>query len=152
MRKILKESGHLVRLAVVLAAGLVVFFAVRAAIVPKSFGKLGHYRAAAIDEIRARPISFAGRATCEMCHEEVAKVKNQGKHAGLGCEACHGPSAGHAEDPTTVHAFKPNAATLCVRCHEADPARPKTFPQVNSKEHSNGLVCDTCHQPHTPKL
>src|SRR5579862_4386604 len=101
MRKILKESGHLVRLVLVLTAGLGIFLIVRAAIVPKSFGELGHYRAAAIDDVRARPISFAGRATCEICHEEVAKVKNQGKHAGLGCEACHGPSAAHTEDPTT---------------------------------------------------
>jgi predicted CXXCH cytochrome family protein len=152
MRKIMKESGHLVRLALVLVTGLLIFLAIRAAVVPATFGRLGHYRAAALDDIRARPFSFAGKAVCEGCHEEVAKVKSEGKHAGIACEACHGPSASHTEDPITNHAVKPDPAKLCVRCHEANPARPKAFPQVVSKEHANGMSCGDCHKPHTPKI
>ena len=57
----------MVRMAVVLAAGVLVFLAIRHAIVPASFGKYGHYRAAALDEIRARPVSFGGKALCESC-------------------------------------------------------------------------------------
>jgi hypothetical protein len=45
-----------------------------------------------------------------------------------------------------------DAAVLCVRCHEANSAKPKTFPQVASAEHSAGLPCDTCHQPHSPAI
>jgi hypothetical protein len=151
MRKVLKESGHLVRMALVLIVAIIVFLGIRAAIVPKTFGDYGHYRASSLDDIRARPVSFAGKATCEICHEEVAKKKLEGKHAGIACEACHGPSAAHTEDPSTNHAVKPEIATLCVRCHEADPARPKSFPQVVSKDHSMGMPCGTCHQPHSPK-
>jgi hypothetical protein len=147
----LKHAGHLVRLAGVLAIGLIAFLSVRAAIVPKGFGKYGHYRAPSLEEIRARPIHFAGRETCEACHSEVAEVKNKGRHAGVGCEACHGPSAEHTEDPTGHKAAKPDVAKLCVRCHEADPAKPKAFPQVISAEHAGEVTCNTCHQPHSPK-
>ena len=147
-----KDFEHLIRMALVLLAGAVLFLLVRQAIVPKSFGQYGHYRAAALDDIRARPVSFAGRQACETCHVDEAAVKSKGKHAGLGCEACHGPSARHAEDPTTVQAVKPDPATLCVRCHEAEPAKPKTFPQVVSKEHSGGASCVQCHQPHSPQV
>jgi hypothetical protein len=151
MKKILKESEHLVRLALVLVAAFVIFLAIRRAIVPRSFGEFGHYRGAVLDEIRARPISFAGQAVCETCHEDAAKTKSEGRHAGVSCEACHGPTAAHTEDPIANHAAKPDPAILCVRCHEAEAAKPRTFPQVISKEHSSGLSCGTCHQPHNPK-
>jgi predicted CXXCH cytochrome family protein len=151
MKKLLKESEHLVRLALVLGAGVLVFLLIRRVVVPPSFGKLGHYRAASIDTVMARPITFAGHGTCEACHDEIFQTKNQGKHAKVACEACHEGSARHTEDPTTNKAIKPDVATLCVRCHEADPARPKWFPQVVSKDHSQGLVCNTCHNPHRPK-
>jgi hypothetical protein len=152
MRNILKESGHLVRMAVLLGMGLVAFLLIRHAIVPKSFGQYGHYRGAVLDEIRARPVSFAGKQTCEMCHTDVADVKNKGVHAGVACEACHGPSAAHTEDPSGHPAVKPDPAVLCVRCHEANPSKPKGFPQVVSKDHAGEVSCATCHQPHSPKI
>lgn len=152
MRNFLKESEHLVRLVLALAVGLLIFLVIRQAVVPKSFGRYGHYRAAALDDIRARPVSFAGKAVCEACHDDVMKIKSEGKHAGVSCEACHGPTAKHTEDPIENHAVKPNPATLCVRCHEADPAKPKKFPQVVSKDHAGEVSCDECHKPHSPQL
>ncbi len=150
MRKILKESEHLLRLAGVLIAGVVLFLVVRHAIVPKGFGELGHYRAPALDDIAARPIHFAGHVTCEACHDDQAKEKAAGKHAGLSCETCHGPAVAHTEDPTAHEVMKPDPKVLCVRCHEADPARPKTFPQVVSKDHAGETSCAECHKPHSP--
>ena len=44
------------------------------------------------------------------------------------------------------------AAVLCVRCHQANIAKPKQFPQVVAAEHSGGAACDMCHQPHSPAL
>jgi hypothetical protein len=151
MRNFLKESEHLVRMALTLAAGMLIFLAIRHAVVPVSFGRYGHYRAAALDEISARPLSFAGKAVCETCHDDVAKVKSEGKHAGVACEACHGATAAHTDDPMANHAVKPNPATLCVRCHEADPAKPKNFPQVVSNDHAGGVSCGECHKPHSPE-
>lgn len=152
MKDFLRSTEHLIRVVILLALGMVIFLVVRRVVVPADFGRYGHFRAGALDEIRAKPIKFAGRAACEACHSDQAEVKNKGKHAGLGCEACHGPLAHHAEDPSTVIPKLPDTAVLCARCHEANNAKPKSFPQVVTAEHSAGLPCNTCHKPHSPKI
>jgi len=146
-----RDAGHLFRLLGVFVAGVLLFLVIRAFLVPKSFGEYGHYRGAAL-EIAARPINFAGHEACETCHADVLDKKKGGKHAHVNCEACHGPLAKHADDPGSVTPAKLDTAVLCVRCHEANAAKPKSFPQVVSADHSNGLPCDTCHQPHSPAI
>jgi hypothetical protein len=128
------------------------FWVIRGYVVPKSFGKYGHYRAAAIDEIAARPMHFAGHDSCDTCHTDVLDAKKSCKHANVNCETCHGPQSLHAADPTVTPAAKIDTATLCVRCHAASAARPKAFPQVAADEHSNGVPCETCHRPHSPAI
>lgn len=152
MRDFLRSTEHLIRVAILLVVGIVAFLLIRRVVVPPDFGKYGHFRPGAMDDIRARPIKFAGREACETCHSEQAAVKAKGKHAGVGCEACHGPLARHAEDPASVVPKLPDTAVLCVRCHEANSAKPKWFPQVVTAEHSAGLPCNTCHKPHSPKI
>ena len=147
-----RDAGHLFRLAGVFLAGILLFLILRSFMVPKSFGQYGHYRGNALAEIAARPINFAGHETCETCHVDVLDKKKDGKHAHVNCEACHGPLAKHADDPASVTPAKLDTAILCVRCHEANAAKPKGFPQVVSADHSNGLPCDTCHQPHSPAI
>lgn len=149
---VFKDAGHLFRLAAVFVAGLLIFLVIRGFLVPKSFGQLGHYRANAVTEIAARPIRFAGHESCEGCHADVLDKKKNGKHAGVNCEACHGPQAQHADDPTSGKPDKLDTAVLCARCHEANAAKPRNFPQVDTAEHSTGLPCDTCHQPHSPVI
>jgi uncharacterized CHY-type Zn-finger protein len=146
-----KDTEHLLRLAAVFIIGIVLFMIVRAWLVPHSFGRYGHFRGDAIQDVAARPVAFAGRAACETCHSDIVDLKTKGKHAGVGCESCHGPLAKHADDPS-IHPQKLDVANLCVRCHEASSARPKWFPQVASEEHSSGVPCDTCHQPHSPAI
>jgi hypothetical protein len=138
-----KDAGHLFRLAAVFVAGGMAFVGVRTFLVPKSFGQYGHYRGNAMAEIAARPVNFAGHQACEDCHADILGKKKSGKHVHVNCEACHGPLAKPAKLDTAV---------LCVRCHEANIAKPKTFPQVVSADHSSGLPCDTCHQPHSPAI
>lgn len=149
---IFKDAGHLFRFAGLFVIAFIVFLVVRHYVVPKSFGKYGHYRAAAIDEIAALPMNFAGHKACEECHADVAATHTSGMHAHVNCEACHGPLAKHANDPSAVTPKLPDTATLCVRCHEASAARPKNFPQVHSAEHSGGMPCQTCHNPHSPAI
>lgn len=149
---VFKDAGHLFRLAAVFVAGLLIFLVIRGFLVPKSFGQFGHYRANAVTEIAARPIKFAGHQSCEGCHADVFDKKKNGKHAGVNCEACHGPQAQHADDPTSLKPDKLDTAVLCARCHEANAAKPRNFPQVDTAEHSTGLPCDTCHQPHSPVI
>lgn len=150
--KAFKDAEHLFRFAGLFVVAFLVFWVVRGYIVPKSFGQYGHYRAAALGEIGARAPHYAGHETCEACHSDVLDVKKTGKHAGVNCEACHGPQSQHAGDPGTVTPAKVDTAVLCVRCHAASAARPKGFPQVKADEHSNGLPCETCHQPHSPAI
>jgi hypothetical protein len=149
---VFKDAGHLFRFAGLFVLAFLVFLVVRHYVVPKSFGQYGHYRGAAIGEIAAHPVNFAGHQACEACHSDVADVKKAGKHAHVNCEACHGPLAKHADDPSAVQPVKLDTAVLCVRCHAASAAKPKNFPQVAAAEHSNGLACESCHNPHTPGL
>ena len=37
-------------------------------LVPSDFGVYGFYRAGALNDVKARPIAYAGRAACEECH------------------------------------------------------------------------------------
>ncbi len=39
--------------------------------------------------------------------------------------------------------------SLCLRCHEANPSRPKWHKQIVSKNHYPGK-CTECHVPHSP--
>jgi Cytochrome c7 and related cytochrome c len=149
---VFKDIEHLIRLAVVIVIAVAAFVVLRAAVIPASFGQYGHYRGAAITEIAARPIAFAGHDVCEGCHSEEAAQKKQGKHVVVACEACHGALAKHADDPTAIVPAKLDAAVLCARCHEANSAKPKSFPQVVTADHSGGIACDTCHQPHKPRI
>jgi hypothetical protein len=152
MRTTLKDAGHLIRPAVVFLAGLLLFIVVRAAVLPKDFGKFGHYRPGAIEVARAKPIHYAGQDACVACHDTQAAVRAAGKHAKVSCEICHGPLAKHAGDPTALKPVLPNVANLCARCHEKDAAKPKNFPQVITAEHSGGAACNECHKPHDPHL
>jgi len=147
-----KDTGHLFRLLGVFVIGGLAFVGLRAFLVPKSFGQYGHYRGDAVAEIAARSVNFAGHQACEDCHADVLEKKKNGKHVHVNCEACHGPQAKHIDDPASVTPAKLDTAVLCVRCHEANIAKPKTFPQVASADHTNGLPCDTCHQPHSPAI
>ena len=149
---VFKDAGHLFRFAGLFVLAFLIFLVVRHYVVPRSFGQYGHYRGAAMGEIAAHPAKFAGHETCEACHADVLEVKKAGKHAGVNCEACHGPQAKHAEDPGSVKPVLPDTSVLCARCHEANSAKPKWFPAVVTGEHSQGLPCNTCHTPHSPHI
>jgi hypothetical protein len=148
----LKDAEHLFRLLAVFGAGIIVFLLLRGSLVPPSFGQYGHFRGNAIADVAAHSASFAGHQSCEGCHSDISEQKLKGKHARINCEACHGALGKHAEDPGSVKPAKLEPAKLCVRCHEANAAKPKGFPQVVSAEHAGEIACDSCHQPHRPAI
>jgi len=150
MRELVRDAEHLLRLALLFAAGVLVFLLVRALLVPAGFGELGHFRTGAIEDNSERALRFAGRAACAECHDDAAAELGAGRHARIGCESCHGPLAAHAADPEAAAAVRPDATPLCVRCHESNPARPAGHPQVEPREHAEGAACTDCHQPHAP--
>jgi predicted CXXCH cytochrome family protein len=150
VRERFRDFEHLIRLVLLFGAGTLLFLGVRAVMVPPGFGEYGHFRPGALDDNAAREPLYAGRERCVECHDEVVKKKAADKHAGVGCESCHGPLAAHANDPDAVKPELPKVATLCVRCHSAVQSRPATFPQVEPKSHSEGSPCNDCHDPHAP--
>ena len=147
-----KDVAHLVRLAVLFAAGLLVFSVARAALVPADFGTLGHYRAGAIDDVRAKVPEYAGQQACADCHTDVVELRAQARHKAIGCESCHGPLAKHAADPGQVKPQRPEARPLCVHCHAANTGKSRRYPIVDVKEHAGDESCITCHTPHNPKI
>lgn len=152
MQELFKDREHLFRAALLFVGGLVLFLILRALLVPKGFGELGHYRTAAIEENRARAISFAGRKACEECHSDVVEARKGSKHATVGCESCHGPLAKHVEGGGDPKPERPDKRGICLRCHLAEAAKPIAFPQVNAKEHAGDSPCDECHKPHHPEM
>ena len=148
----LKDKGHLVRMAGLFAVGISAFLVLRAVMVPAGFGVYGHFRAGALDDVRARPVRFAGHAACEDCHADVVEARKGSRHARIGCEGCHGPSVGHVQAGGGQKPARPDARALCARCHNASPWKPKAYPQVVVAEHSPKGPCIACHKPHAPKM
>jgi hypothetical protein len=146
--KIPEQAKRLVLVSIVL---LTLLIATRTILVPSDFGKYGHYRASAVDEIVAQNIQYAGHELCNECHEDLAEIKSDGYHRSVACEVCHGPAAAHTEDPGTIELPAPRARGYCPLCHEYLPARPTGFPQIIAASHNPIKPCITCHDPHDPK-
>jgi hypothetical protein len=141
-----------IRVAAVFAIGFLAFVVVRHSLVPPDFGVYGFYRAGALDDARAHPIVYAGRETCAVCHGEVAAKQKSGRHAEVGCEACHGALARHAGGEFTPKPRVLNPRLLCVSCHTKMEGKYASFPQVDPVEHAGDAACTACHQPHAPRI
>ena len=152
MKYSFEDYKHLLRMAGIFALGITAFFVFRAVMVPKDFGVYGHYRAGALADNASRQIQYAGRAACIDCHSDIQEKRVGGKHAGIGCESCHGPLAGHVADATTVVPKKPDPRTTCLRCHTARPSKPTGFPQIIPADHAPDGACTACHKAHNPKI
>jgi hypothetical protein len=173
MRSRFPHATHVVRVAAVFLAGIILFLIARSALVPEDFGVLGFYRAGAIDDVRAKPIGHAGTAACVGCH--VGKYESEfgdpehppadlvadNRHSVLPCEGCHGPLAFHAADQKLKEEKKdggtgrpvPEVAgdKLCLGCHRQITGRPATQPQVIPVDHGAKDACISCHRPHRPR-
>ncbi|OGB60390.1 MAG: hypothetical protein A2Y94_08320 [Caldithrix sp. RBG_13_44_9] len=139
------------RLSILVLLLIVLFVMIRTLLVPRDFGKYGHYRASAVDEIVSQSIHYAGREACEECHDDIAGVKSSGFHRNVACEVCHGPGAAHMEDPSGVQLTAPRERGYCPLCHEYLTSRPTGFPQIVSDLHNPMKPCIACHEPHDPK-
>jgi Cytochrome c3 len=169
------HARHLLRVGAVLALGFVAFLFARSALVPSDFGVYGYYRAGALNDIRALPIAYAGRAACVDCHEDTydppepedaGSAKHpaltirldpakDNRHSKLRCEACHGPLQKHIDD-TEKDVPKVASNGLCLGCHRLLIGRPKDQPQVAPADHKKSdpqkrTECVSCHKPHWPK-
>ncbi len=142
------QAKRLILLFAIAAAALVL---VRFLLVPESFGRYGHYRADAVDEVARAEPRYAGHLVCQECHDDVAAVKKSAMHESISCEACHGPGFAHTEDPFESKPLAPRGRKRCAFCHRYDPSRPTGFPQIEPEEHGGDEPCITCHNPHQPE-
>ncbi|OGQ50556.1 MAG: hypothetical protein A3I09_02160 [Deltaproteobacteria bacterium RIFCSPLOWO2_02_FULL_47_10] len=140
------------RLALLFTIFIGCFILVRHFLVPKSFGKYGHYRADSVEENKSAAVNYAGADVCTGCHEDIAKTKADGKHARIACETCHGPGGKHIEDPSSFKPNRPKGRQFCGMCHAKNAARPKAIPQVDLEKHNEGMECYLCHKAHSPKI
>lgn len=150
MKPSFKNIEHLVRLAALFLAAILVFAVARAALVPDDFGTLGFYRAGSLGDVGARTPSYAGRVRCVECHEDVTTTAAPSRHKNIGCENCHGALRKHADDPE-VAPPKLDGRADCLRCHAANAGRPATFLNIDAAEHSGDDPCSSCHKPHDPR-
>jgi hypothetical protein len=147
-----EDYSHVLRVAAIFAAGLVIFLLVRSWLVPDDFGVYGHYRASAIEANRDRPLVFAGQEACVTCHAAPAEIRQAGGHAGVSCESCHGALGRHASGDSAEKPTLPDPRAGCERCHDARAGKPAGFPQVDVQEHAPEGACTACHQPHRPGI
>lgn len=147
-----RDVEHLFRLAAIFVFGTLLFVVVKAQMTPADFGRDGHYRPASVDDIRARPIAYAGQQACADCHVDVVQTREAARHKSVACESCHGPLAKHANGGDETKPARPEGTTLCVRCHATKTGKPKRYPTVDIKEHAGDENCLTCHKPHDPRI
>jgi hypothetical protein len=149
MRRLFTMPPQLFRIFL-LAVGIVASYLVaRYFLTPPSFREYGWYRGAALMELATRDRAYAGKKACEECHSDEYQKLIKHEHKGLACESCHGPGEAHSNDPKPENIQKSSFA-ICLRCHEANPSRPKWHKQIVSKNHYTGSKCTECHVPHSP--
>jgi len=138
---------QILRLVLLTLAIVGSYLVARAFLTPPTFYQYGWFRGAALEEIAARTPVFAGKQACDECHSDILQKLAKDAHKTLSCEACHGVSREHADNPDIL----PVKATgnYCLRCHEANPSRPAWFKQIVVKDHYSGK-CTECHLPHQP--
>lgn len=148
-----RDYEHVLRMLALFAVGVAAFLAVRSWLVPHDFGVYGHYRAAALEENRSRPIRFAGRGTCTECHDDIVASRKGSRHERIACESCHGALAAHASgEEGAARPVKPDPRVTCIRCHDTRAGTPVAFPQVDVRDHAPQGPCTECHQPHHPAI
>jgi hypothetical protein len=138
------------RLGLVATLLVALVLLVRFVVIPRAYFSTRIHQASTIRREVAKPIRFAGMATCRTCHSEVYDTKAASYHRNLGCETCHGPSQNHADDPMGVKPYAPRDRTFCPVCHAYDASRPTGFPQILPASHNPGVACIACHNPHDP--
>lgn len=142
------------RILMLYFAGVIIFFVLRAIFVPPTFGEVGWYRAASVEEIAKLETKIGEEFRCLNCHSSEYAEWSVGEHKNVSCEACHGLLKFHAESPEkqaydkylSPKAFN-SSIEFCLSCHSISVSKSESFPQV-SVEHTKYWDCLRCHNPH----
>ncbi len=133
---------------------------------PKTYGDIGHFRAAALPQaMNIRAPAHIDSEKCLGCHKDITTAAWKDVHEKIQCDTCHGPSEKHCAEKNKVAAGRPELPALrmvtnevqCLTCHRRLEARPASFPQIDRGEHFKMLhlvdtntACSKCHDPHQP--
>lgn len=149
--------SHLVRLGLVFAVGLAVFFSIKAWQTPETWNEEVWYRGAAREDIANLPSVHGGNQSCQDCHEDAYDDATSYAHENLSCEGCHGPLSLHVRDDEKIADARPGASNwLCLNCHSPLISRPTDHPQFSSdvrrhEEKTEAAQCVKCHDGHDPE-
>jgi bacterioferritin-associated ferredoxin len=155
----IEHKKHVFRIFLLLGAVVVSALIVRIFLVPETFGRYGHYRAANLAEQAAREVRHGGNDSCGKCHEKIKELHDKGAHLPVPCEDCHDALATHVRDGKKVAEMRrtKSVTKLCARCHRDLAARRESFPRINIEKHVadqgatlSDTVCFDCHNPHNP--
>lgn len=142
---------HIRRLIVVFVIFISLFLVARHYLVPDTFGKFGHYRAASLDDYSLLELHYSGQQACFECHQDIQDLKKQDVHSEIHCETCHGPGLKHVTSGEAADILKPAGREFCGSCHTLNAAKPKdAVNQVDLTKHNIGKNCIECHNPHQP--
>jgi cytochrome c553 len=161
---------HIVRLTLLIVAGVVLAYAAKQLFTADSFYLYGHYRGKSVAEIAVDKPKFNTPKFCEQCHAvqyaEWSKSVHNSPDSGkvVKCEVCHGAAGDRDFKSPYVNASTgkdhPNGlkmavptetAKLCTLCHEQMPGRPAQQRQIVVATHAGTQQCATCHNPHSPR-
>ena len=156
--------------AIRLAVGLISCLAVGGVLLNCSGGRPPAIDRAAVDPPTIKDASYVGWQKCLECHAEQHKKMEPTLHGKIlgttvsrtelqqhGCEACHGPSSQHVEDPTnpafhirfgatSAHSIAERNA-VCLQCH----AKGRRLFWQGSPHEIRDLACTTCHSVKAPQ-
>ena len=139
------------RLVIAFAIFISLFLVARHFLVPDTFGKYGHYRAASLIDNAKPEIHYAGQQACFDCHQDIEDLKAKDVHSDIHCEVCHGPGEKHVLSSEVADIFKPSGREFCGSCHALNAAKPKSaIFQIDLNKHNVGKNCIECHNPHQP--
>jgi cytochrome c553 len=142
---------HIVRLLILIVAGVAVALVAKWYLTDESFYRYGHYRADSVVEIAAQKPVIQTPRYCQSCHGERHAQWSANNHKTVICEVCHGAGKGHPQEVAKL-TIPADTSKLCTLCHERMAERPRTQPQVDPARHPGGQQCIVCHNPHAPKL
>ena len=144
-------SQQIQRLIIVFLIFISLFLVVRHFLVPKSFGKYGHYDAQALKDNESQEIKYVDSKECATCHSDIDSLKTSGSHKAINCQTCHGPGYLHIQDPSANQLEKPSERKFCGNCHSLNAAKSKSIiKQQDLSKHNVENKCIECHNPHQP--
>ncbi len=128
-------------------------------VVPKDFGihesgyMYGWHRKGNEAEWQQVKVKYQTSAYCKDCHSKNYNSIQKSPHHIIPCEDCHGPGAGHPDNPSKLPIDR--RRELCLRCHFRLPypsSGRNAIPGIDPVEHNPETECALCHNPHNPSL